>query len=96
MPMIVETAIAALAKRDSEPFIQLYLAVLQYNELATRLDDAKPKLVLAASCGLEPGRIIDYKPLLDGAIELASHKPEACLIWQRNEASASTYRWPRF
>jgi propionyl-CoA synthetase len=44
-------------------------------ELATRIDDAKPKVIISASCGLEPGRVVAYKPLLDGAIELASHKP---------------------
>jgi len=57
-------------------------------ELATRLDDCRPKLVLAASCGLEPSRIVAYKPLLDGAIALAKHKPEACLILQRPELAA--------
>ena len=50
-------------------------------ELATRIDDAHPKAILAASCGLEPGRVISYKPLLDGAIELATSKPEACLVF---------------
>ncbi|HBF99456.1 MAG TPA: propionyl-CoA synthetase, partial [Alphaproteobacteria bacterium] len=53
------------------------------NELATRIDDAKPKLIVAASCGLEPGRVVAYKPLLDGAIELARHKPQGCIILQR-------------
>src|SRR5690606_2667347 len=52
-------------------------------ELATRIDDAKPKVIVTASCGIEPGRIIAYKPLLDGAIEAATHKPEACVIFQR-------------
>jgi propionyl-CoA synthetase len=58
-------------------------------ELATRIDDAKPKLILAASCGLEPGRTIAYKPLLDGAMQLATHKPSACIIFQRPEAEAA-------
>jgi propionyl-CoA synthetase len=53
------------------------------NELATRIDDARPKLILSASCGLEPGRVVAYKPLLDGAIQLAKHKPQACFIVQR-------------
>ena len=52
-------------------------------ELATRIDDAKPKVILSASCGLEVGRIVKYKPLLDEAIDLATHKPGACLILQR-------------
>jgi propionyl-CoA synthetase len=58
-------------------------------ELATRIDDAKPKLILSASCGLEPGRIVKYKPLLDEAIRLAGHKPEACLILQRPQEEAA-------
>jgi propionyl-CoA synthetase len=58
-------------------------------ELATRIDDAKPKLILSASCGLEPGRVVVYKPLLDEAIRLASHKPPACMILQRPQAEAS-------
>ena len=88
MPMIAETAIAALACARLGAIHSIVFGGFAAAELATRLDDAKPKLVLAASCGLEPGRIIDYKPLLDGAIELAAHKPEACLIWQRDESPA--------
>ena len=53
------------------------------NELAVRIDDAAPKVVVSASCGIEPSRVVPYKPLLDGAIELASHKPERCIILQR-------------
>jgi len=52
-------------------------------ELATRIEDAKPKLIFSASCGLEPGRIVQYKPLLDEAIRLSSVKPQACIIVQR-------------
>src|SRR5258708_17127777 len=52
-------------------------------ELAPRIEDAKPKLIFSASCGLEPGRIVQYKPLLDEAIKLSSVKPEACIILQR-------------
>jgi Acyl-coenzyme A synthetases/AMP-(fatty) acid ligases len=62
------------------------------NELATRIDDAKPKVILSASCGLEPGRIVKYKPLLDEAIRLAGHKPDACLILQRPQEKR---RWSR-
>ncbi|MDH5373997.1 MAG: AMP-binding protein, partial [Acidimicrobiia bacterium] len=58
------------------------------NELATRIDDARPKLILSASCGLEPGRAIPYKPLLDGAIELSAHKPDNTIILQRPELEA--------
>jgi len=53
------------------------------NELATRIDDAKPKLIVSASCGIEVTRVVPYKPLLDKAIELAAHKPEHCIIYQR-------------
>jgi propionyl-CoA synthetase len=58
-------------------------------ELATRIDDARPKVILSASCGIEPGRIVHYKPLLDGAIELAVHQPEATVVFQRPEAEAT-------
>jgi propionyl-CoA synthetase len=58
-------------------------------ELATRIDDAKPKVILSASCGLEPGRIVAYKPLLDEAISLSQHKPDACLILQRPQEEAA-------
>ena len=53
--------------------------------LAKRIDDAKPKLILSASHGIEPGRQVEYKPLLDGAIEMASHKPAFTLILQRDQ-----------
>src|SRR5947199_133422 len=57
-------------------------------ELATRIDDCKPKVILSASCGLEPGRVVQYKPLLDEAITLAAHKPQTSLILQRPQAQA--------
>ncbi|MCH1541482.1 MAG: AMP-binding protein [Alphaproteobacteria bacterium] len=88
MPMIVETAIAALACARLGAIHSIVFGGFAAAELATRIDDAKPKLILAASCGLEPGRIVDYKPLLDGAIDLAAHKPDACLIWQRPQQTA--------
>jgi propionyl-CoA synthetase len=58
-------------------------------ELATRIDDARPKLILSASCGIEAARIIPYKPLLDQAIDMATHKPDRCLILQRPQAPAT-------
>ncbi len=88
MPMIVETAIAALACARLGAVHSIVFGGFAAAELATRIDDAKPKLIMAASCGLEPGRVIAYKPLLDAAIELAAHKPESCLIWQRDAALA--------
>ena len=88
MPMIVETAIAALACARLGAVHSIVFGGFAAAELATRIDDAKPKLILAASCGLEPGRLVDYKPLLDGAVQAASHKPHACLIWQRPQNQA--------
>ena len=58
-------------------------------ELATRIDDAQPKMILTASCGIEVARLIEYKPLLDRAIDLASHKPAHCIVLQRPQATAT-------
>ncbi|MCB2159056.1 MAG: AMP-binding protein, partial [Rhodobacteraceae bacterium] len=58
------------------------------NELAVRIDDAKPKAIIAASCGLEPGRVVHYKPLLDAAIDQAAHKPDFTVIFQREQEVA--------
>ena len=58
------------------------------HELAIRIDDARPKVVVSASCGIEVSRVIEYKPLLDRAIEMATHKPEHCVILQRDQAEA--------
>src|SRR5262245_55551794 len=58
------------------------------NELAKRIDDAKPRLIVSASCGIEVNRVIPYKPLLDGAIQIARHKPERCVILQRPQERA--------
>src|SRR5439155_23502871 len=58
-------------------------------ELATRIDDAAPKVILTASCGIEVSRVIEYKPILDRAIDLAGHKPEHCVILQRPQATAA-------
>ncbi|MGI9404914.1 MAG: AMP-binding protein, partial [Hyphomicrobiaceae bacterium] len=59
------------------------------SELATRIDDAKPKMILSASCGIEPSSVVAYKPLLDEAIEIAAHKPASCLVYQREQETAS-------
>ena len=64
-------------------------------ELATRIEDAEPKLILSASCGLEPGRIVKYKPLLDEAIALSSVKPQACIILQRPQQNLRSHHGPR-
>jgi propionyl-CoA synthetase len=89
MPMIVETAIAALACARIGAIHSIVFGGFAAAELATRIDDAQPKLIMAASCGIEPTRIVEYKPLIDRGIELAIHKPARCLIWQRPECTAA-------
>lgn len=88
MPMIPEAVIGMLACARIGAIHSVVFGGFAPHELATRIDDAKPKLILSASCGLEPGRVIAYKPLLDKAIELSSHKPDACIIKQRPQAAA--------
>jgi propionyl-CoA synthetase len=89
MPMIPEAAIAMLACARIGAIHSVVFGGFAPRELATRIDDCKPKAILTASCGLEPGRIIAYKPLLDEAIRLSQHKPEACLVLQRPQAQAT-------
>src|SRR5271169_650523 len=88
MPMVPEAAIAMLACARIGAIHSVVFGGFAAHELATRIDDAKPKAILSASCGLEPGRIVAYKPLLDEAIVLATHKPDACLILQRPQTEA--------
>jgi propionyl-CoA synthetase len=88
MPMIAETAIAALACARLGAVHSIVFGGFAAAELATRIDDARPKMILAASCGLEPGRVVAYKPLIDGAIALASHKPEHVIMLQRPQETA--------
>jgi propionyl-CoA synthetase len=89
MPMVPEAVVAMLACARIGAVHSVVFGGFAANELATRIDDAKPKLILSASCGLEPGRIVKYKPLLDEAIRLAGHKPDACLILQRPQEKAT-------
>jgi propionyl-CoA synthetase len=89
MPMIPEAAIGMLACARIGAVHSVVFGGFAAKELATRIEDCKPKVILSASCGLEPGRIVKYKPLLDEAINLSSHKPEACLILQRPQAEAA-------
>ena len=84
MPMIPEAVIAMLACARLGAVHSVVFGGFAANELAVRIDDAKPKIVVSASCGLEPGRIVEYKPLLDGALNLASHKPDRSIIVQRD------------
>ncbi|MCB0215162.1 MAG: propionyl-CoA synthetase [Chloroflexi bacterium] len=88
MPMVPETVMAMLACARIGAVHSVVFGGFAANELATRIDDARPKVVLAASCGIEPNRVVPYKPMLDEAIALASHKPTACLILQRPEGPA--------
>jgi propionyl-CoA synthetase len=89
MPMVPEAVVAMLACARIGAVHSVVFGGFAANELATRIDDAKPKVILSASCGLEPGRIVKYKPLLDEAIKLAGHKPDACLILQRPQEEAT-------
>ena len=89
MPMVPEAVFAMLACARIGAVHSVVFGGFAAPELATRIDDAKPKVILSASCGIEPGRIVHYKPLLDEAIAIAEHKPGACLILQRPQAEAS-------
>ncbi len=88
MPMIPEAVEAMLACARIGAIHSVVFGGFASHELAVRIDDAKPKAIIAASCGIEPGRIVHYKPLLDGAIEQAAHKPDFCVIFQREHEVA--------
>ena len=88
MPMVPEAAIAMLACARIGAIHSVVFGGFASNELAIRIDDAKPKVMVSASCGIEVNRVIEYMPLLNGAIDIASHKPERCIILQRPEAKA--------
>ncbi|MCK8783992.1 AMP-binding protein [Roseomonas sp. NAR14] len=88
MPMVPEAAVAMLACARLGAVHSVVFGGFAAPELAARIADAKPRVVVAASCGLEPGRVVAYKPMLDAAIELSPHKPDACLILQRPQAVA--------
>ena len=85
MPMVPEALDAMLACARIGAIHSVVFGGFAANELAVRIDDATPKAIIAASCGLEPGRVVQYKPLLDGAIELSTHKPEFSVILQREQ-----------
>jgi propionyl-CoA synthetase len=92
MPMVPEAAIAMLACARIGAVHSVVFGGFAANELATRIDDAQPKLIIGASCGLEPGRIVEYKPLVDAALELSTHQPDACIILQREQSRANMSR----
>jgi propionyl-CoA synthetase len=83
MPMVPEAVIAMLACARLGAIHSVVFGGFAATELASRIEDAKPKVVVSASCGIEPGRVVAYKPLLDAAIELVESKPERCIILQR-------------
>jgi propionyl-CoA synthetase len=83
MPMVPEAMVAMLACARIGAVHSVVFGGFAAKELATRIEDAQPKLIFSASCGLEPGRLVQYKPLLDEAIKLSSAKPDACIILQR-------------
>ncbi|MFN3823167.1 MAG: propionyl-CoA synthetase [Pseudorhodobacter sp.] len=88
MPMVPEALEAMLACARIGAVHSVVFGGFAANELAVRIDDCKPRAIIAASCGIEPARVIHYKPLLDGAIELAGHKPDFCVILQREQEVA--------
>ena len=88
MPMVPEAAIAMLACARIGAVHSVVFGGFAANELAVRIDDSTPKAIVAGSCGIEPGRVVHYKPLLDKAIEIARHKPDFCVILQREAGPA--------
>ncbi len=88
MPMIPEAAVAMLASARLGAIHSVVFGGFAPNELAVRIDDAEPRVVVTASCGVEIAKVIPYKPLLDEAINLSAHKPQRCIIFQRPQVAA--------
>ena len=88
MPMVPEAIVAALACARLGAVHSIVFGGFAANELAVRIDDCTPKMIVSASCGIEPNRVIAYKPLLDEAIDIATHKPDGCIILQRDTLAA--------
>ncbi|MBV8095429.1 MAG: AMP-binding protein, partial [Acetobacteraceae bacterium] len=88
MPMVPEAAITMLACARLGAIHSVVFGGFASRELAARIEGAEPRVIISASCGLEPGRVVQYKPLLEGAIGLSAHKPAACIILQRDTARA--------
>lgn len=88
MPMVPEAMVGMLACARLGAVHSVVFGGFAANELAKRIEDAQPTVVLAASCGIEPNRVVAYKPLLDAAIAASAHKPSACLIFQRPQCRA--------
>src|SRR6266511_3399989 len=83
IPMVSEAVVAMLACARLGAVHSVVFGGFAANELASRIEDARPKVVVSASCGIEPGRVVAYKPLLDAAIEMVRSKPERCVVLQR-------------
>src|SRR5207245_2739737 len=92
MPIVPEAVVAMLACARIGAVHSVVFGGFASNELAKRIDDARPRLILSASCGIEVNRVVPYKPLLDGAIAAAAHKPERCVILQRSQEAAPLVR----
>jgi propionyl-CoA synthetase len=88
MPMVPEAVVAMLACARLGAIHSVVFGGFAAHELASRIEDARPKVVVSASCGIEPANIVEYKPLLDAAIELVEAKPERCIILQRSQREA--------
>ncbi len=85
MSMVPQAVVAMLACARIGAVHSVVFGGFAANELATRIDDAKPKMIVATSCGIEPGRIVEYKPMVDEAIRIARHKPDTCIVLQREQ-----------
>src|SRR5499426_747952 len=92
MPMVPEAAVAMLACARIGAVHSVVFGGFAAKELATRIEDARPKVILSASCGIEFSTVVPYKPLLDEAIKLATHKPQRCVILQRPQLGAPLVR----
>ena len=89
MPMIPQAVIAMLAVARLGAIHSVVFGGFAPHELAVRIDDAEPKVIVTASCGIEIAKIIEYKPMLDEAIEKSAHKPDSCIVFQRPQVEAS-------
>jgi propionyl-CoA synthetase len=92
MPMVPEAVVAMLACARLGAVHSVVFGGFAARELAVRIDHARPKVVLSASCGIEPGRVVEYKPLLDAALEQATHRPDRCVILQRPQCTGARAR----
>jgi propionyl-CoA synthetase len=89
LPMVPEAVVAMLACARLGAIHSVVFGGFAPKELAVRIDDARPKVVVSASCGIEPSRVVEYKPMLDAALDLAAHRPERCVILQREQSRAT-------